>query len=172
MLLVGLPALLSRNGFSLDFTNHLWLVWVQDHAISAQGHPTFFLHTAQQSGGVFDPFFMFYGGTLYAVTGALSALLGHSPRVAYVISILLGVAASYGGLLWLARQLGARTWMAHAPAVAFVGGAYYVTNLYGRGAWPEFVATAAIPLLVASGLSVARSRRPRPLSARCSSRPP
>ena len=156
-----LPALL-RSGFVLDFANHQWLVWVQDHAISASGRPTYFLHTDSVQrcrGGVFDPFFMFYGGTLYAIAGALSVLAGHRPGVAIEATIVLSVAASYGGILWLARQLGVRSWMAHAPAVTFAASAYYVTNLYGRGAWSEFVATSALPLLVASGVRIARSPR-------------
>ena len=167
-LVVVLPALL-RSGFTLDFANHQWLVWVQDHAISASGRPTYFLHTTYfpynpaaghgAGGGVFDPFFMFYGGTLYAFEGALSVLSGHRPGVAIEATIVLSVAASYGGILWLARQLGVRSWMAHAPAVTFVASAYYVTNLYGRGAWSEFVATSALPLVVASGVRIARSPR-------------
>ena len=157
-LVVVLPALL-RSGFTLDFANHQWLVWVQDHAISASGRPTYFLHTDGGGGGVFDPFFMFYGGTLYAIAGALSVLAGHRPGVAFEAIIVLSVAASYGGILWLARQLGVRSWMAHAPALTFVTSAYYVTNLYGRGAWSEFVATSALPLVVASGVRIARSPR-------------
>ena len=153
-----LPALL-RSVFVLDFANHQWLVSVQDHAISASGRPTYFLHTDGGGGGVFDPFFMFYGGTLYAIAGALSVLAGHRPGVAFEAIIVLSVAASYGGILWLARQLCVRSWMAHAPAVTFVASAYYVTNLYGRGAWSEFVATSALPLLVASGVRIARSPR-------------
>ena len=102
---------------------------------------------------------MFYGGTLYAVAGALSVLAGHRPGVAFEATIVLSVAASYGGVLWLARQLGVRSWMAHAPALTFAASAYYVTNLYGRGAWSEFVATSALPLLVASGVRIARSPR-------------
>ena len=147
------------SGFTVDFTNHQWLVWVQDHAISASGRPTYFLHTGGGGGGVFDRFFMFYGGTLYAIAGALSVLAGHRPGVAFEATIVLSVAASYGGILWLARQLGVRSWMAHAPALTFVTSAYYVTNLYGRGAWSEFVATSALPLLVASGVRIARSPR-------------
>ncbi len=156
------PAILSHDGFTYDYTNHLWLVWVQDHAISQQGLPTYFIHTSQPNSGIFDPFFMFYGGTLYAVTGALSVLLGHSPRIAYVLSIGAAAAAAYGALLWLARQLGVRSWMAHAPAVAYVaGGGYFVSNIYGRGAWPEYIAVAAIPLLIASGTYIARAPRLR-----------
>ena len=45
---------------------------------------------------MFDPFFMFYGGTLYAVTGAFSALVGHSPRVAYVASSQIWIANADG----------------------------------------------------------------------------
>ena len=71
--------------------------------------------------------------------------------------LVLSVAAAYGGILWLARQLGVRSWMAHAPALTFAASAYYVTNLYGRGAWWDLVATSALPLMVASGVRIAHS---------------
>jgi uncharacterized membrane protein len=118
-LTVGLPAIATRDGFAYDFTNHLWLVWVQDQAISAHGVPTYFLN-APAAGGVFNPFFEFYGGTLYTLSGALSCVLGHRPILAYVVVISLCIGAAYGGMVWLARQCGARTWRAHAPAVTFV----------------------------------------------------
>ena len=79
--------------------------------------------------------------------------------------VLLAVAAAYAGLVWLARQLGVRSWMAHAPAIAFVTSAYYVTNIYARGAWTEFMATSTIPLLVASACRLARAQRIAPLPA-------
>ncbi|MGI8715311.1 MAG: hypothetical protein ACR2NR_19440 [Solirubrobacteraceae bacterium] len=157
MLLLAGPALLTHNGFIDDYTNHLWLVWVQESAISHHLLPTYFISAPQV--GVFYPVFEFYGGTSYAATGALAALLGDRVVVAYVASIMLAVASAYGGLLWLARQLGVRSWLAHAPAIAFVTSAYYVTNLYGRGAWTEFVATSSIPLLAAGGVRLARAPR-------------
>ncbi len=157
LVVIGGPALFTRNGFSYDFTNHLWLVWVQEQAISHHLAPAYFVDAPKL--GVFYPFFAFYGGTLYAASGALAALLGGHVDVAYVCTILFAIAAAYGGLLWLARQLGARGWMAHAPALTFVASAYYVTNLYGRGAWTEAIATSTIPLLLASGLKLARSER-------------
>jgi hypothetical protein len=157
MLVIGGPALFTRNGFMYDFTNHLWFVFVQEQAISRHLVPTYYLNAPVV--GAFYPFFVFYGGTLYAATGALAALIAGHVTVAYVGASLLAIAAAYGGLLWLARQLGVRSWMAHAPAITFVAGAYYVTNLYGRGAWPEFMATSMIPLLVASGWRVARAPR-------------
>ena len=163
VLVIGGPALFTRDGFSDDFTNHLWLVWVQERAISQHLGPTYFVNAAGL--GVFYPFFVFYGGTLYAATGALGALLAGHVEVAYVGVALLSIAAAYGGLLWLARQLGVRSWMAHAPSITFVASAYYVTNLYGRGAWPEFVATSTIPLLVASSCKLARSPRIEPWPA-------
>jgi hypothetical protein len=154
-LVIGGPALFTRNGFMFDFTNHLWLVYVQDVAISHHLLPTYFISTA--GNGVDYPVFMFYGGTLYALTGAIAAALGDAVVVAYVGVILMAILAAYGGLVWLARQVGARGWAAHAPALAYVTSAYYVTNLYGRGAWPEFVATSTLPLLFASGWRIARS---------------
>ncbi|MGP0053505.1 MAG: hypothetical protein ACLPZR_32335 [Solirubrobacteraceae bacterium] len=163
VVIVGGPALFTNNGFAYDFTNHLWLVWVQEHAISARLAPTYFVNASVV--GVFYPYFVFYGGTLYAATGALGVLLGGRVVVAYVGVILLSVAVAYGGLVWLSRQLGIGSWMAHAPAVTYVASAYYVTNIYGRGAWPEFVATSTIPLLVASGLKLARAPRVEPVPA-------
>ena len=157
MLLVGGPLVFTRNGFGADFTNHLWLAWVQQKAISQHLVPTYFLNA--RINGVFYPFFAFYGGTLYAATGALGVLIGGQIVVAFVAVTLIAIGAAYGGMLWLARQLGARGWMTHAPAITFVASAYYVTNLYGRGAWPEVIATSMIPLVAASALRLARAPR-------------
>ena len=145
VLVIGGPAVFTHNGFAVDFTNHLWLVWVQEAAIAQHATPTYFI--SAPAAGVFYPFFAFYGGTLYAATGAVAALLGGRVVVAFLAVTLLGVAAAYGGLVWLSRQLGVRSWAAHAPAIAYVFSAYYVTNLYGRGAWTEFMATSTIPLV-------------------------
>lgn len=158
-LVVAGPALFTRNGFGLDFTNHLWLSWVQQQAISAHGAPTYFVSASPV--GIDYPVFIFYGGSLYALTGALGALFFGHIIVAFVAVCTIAVAAAYGGMLWLARQLGARTWAAHAPAITFCASAYYVTNLYARGAWPEFVATSMVPLLLASGWWLMRAARLR-----------
>lgn len=113
---------------------------------------------------MFFPMFLFYGGTLYAAVGALAAIAGHA-RAAFFVSTALAVIAAYGGLLWLSRQLGARSWRAHAPSIAFVASAYYITNMWGRGDWPELMATSMVPLLVASAWRVARAPRIEPLPA-------
>jgi hypothetical protein len=156
ILLIASPLLFTSDGFVADFTNAIWLVGRQQHLIAAHLHPTLFLQT--QQGGVFDPIFAFYGGTLFALTGALAAVLGGSTILAFEVVTLAAIAAAYGGLLWLARQLGVRGAMAHAPALVFVTSAYYVTNLYGRGAWSEFIAVSAFPLVLAASLRLVRGR--------------
>ncbi len=153
-LVVGGPALFTHNGFGFDYTNHMWMVWVQEQAISQHLLPTYFINTP--STGIFYPLYMFYGGTLYALTGALGVLIGGRPAVAFNGVSVLSIMSAYGGMVWLARQFGVRSWLAHAPALTFVAGAYYVTNLYGRGAWTEFVATSMLPLVAASGLALLR----------------
>lgn len=153
ILLVASPLLLTRDGFAPDFTNELWLSSYQQHAISAHLHPTLYLQTQQV---VFQPLFAFYGGTLFAITGGLGALLGGSTVLAFEIMTVAAIAAAYGGLFWLARQLGVRGVAAHAPAIVFVTSAYYITDLYGRGAWPELLATSMLPLVIASALRVVR----------------
>lgn len=50
--IIGLPALLARDGFMYDYTNHLWLVFVQGRAIALHGLPTYFLNAPGAGGGV------------------------------------------------------------------------------------------------------------------------
>jgi hypothetical protein len=156
VLLIASPLLFTSDGFFPDFTNSIWMADYQRHAITAYLHPTLFLHTQQS--GVFEPQFAFYGGTLFAVTGALAAALGGSTIAAFEILTVAAIAAAYGGIFWLARQLGVKGLLAHAPAIVFVTSAYYVTNLYGRGAWAEFMAVSALPLVLAASLRLARGR--------------
>ena len=107
---------------------------------------------------MFYPIFAFYGGTLFALTGALAVVLGGSTILAFEVVTLAAIAAAYGGLFWLARQLGVKGLLAHAPAIVFVTSAYYVTNLYGRGAWEEFIAVSMLPLVLAASLRLVRGR--------------
>jgi hypothetical protein len=156
VLLIASPLLFTSDGFAPDFTNGIWFAGYQEHAIAAHLHPTLFLQTQQN--GVFYPLFAFYGGTLFALTGALAVVLGGSTILAFEAVTLAAIAAAYGGLFWLARQLGVKGLLAHAPAIVFVTSAYYVTNLYGRGAWAEFMAVSALPLLLAASLRLVRGR--------------
>ncbi len=148
-LFVVSPALFTPWGFGPDYTNHLWLVWQQSSAISHTGHPTLYL---QSTKGIFEPFYAFYGGTLYAATGTIAAIFGNHAYWAYIGSIAGSVVIAYGGTWWLSRQLGLSRWAAHLPAFVVVTAAYYLTDLYARGAWPEFVALSAVPLLVAAAV--------------------
>jgi hypothetical protein len=160
VLLVAAPMLFTRSGFGLDFTNHLWLNWVEGTGLSRAAHPSYFLNA--NGIGVFYPIFAFYGGTLYTVVGGISDLLGNQPIAAYVGFTTLAIAASYGGMLWLGRELGLHGRTIHAPALTVVTSAYYITDLYGRGAWPEFIAVAVIAPLLASGVHLARAQEWRP----------
>ncbi len=156
VLLIASPLLFTSDGFAPDFTNDIWLAGYQQHAIAAHLHPTLFMQT--QRNGVFYPLFAFYGGTLFALTGAIAVVLGGSTILAFEAVTVAAIAAAYGGLFWLARQLGVRGVMAHAPAIVFVTSAYYVTNLYGRGAWAEFMAVSMLPLVFAASLRLVRGR--------------
>jgi hypothetical protein len=155
---VAAPMVVRANE-PLDFVNHLWLTWVAGKALVAAGHPAYFINTTTE--GVFNPFFAFYGGTLYNLTGAVSELTGH-PYLAYVVVTVLAIAAAYVGTLALARQFGLRGLIAHAPALTVITSAYFITNLYGRGAWTEFMAVAALPTLAASAVNLVRSPAWRP----------
>jgi hypothetical protein len=147
--LVMAPMVLTRDGFGPDWTNHLWLVWEQQQAIAAMHRPSLFLSADPL--GVLYPHFGYYGATAYGATAALAWLLGGKTVVAYCVSWLAGFAMAAAGWAWLSAQLGLRGVARHVPGLIWVTAAYTLTNAYARGAWGEFLATSAMPL-VAAGL--------------------
>ena len=150
------PMLFTSAGMAQDWVNHLWYIWRQSVMIGRDHQPSLFLN---DGGSVFYPLYAFYGGTIYALAGALTVLLGNAPVKAYVASYLIGLAAAYGGWYWLARMAGLGRLAAQAPGLLFVSSGYYLTLIYARGDWPEFIAVSTLPLLVASAVSVLRAER-------------
>jgi uncharacterized membrane protein len=142
-----LPMALNWSPFSVDWANHLYLLATMEHSLRTLGHPSFFIHSAEA--GLYYPIFAFYGGTVYSLGGLLGIVLG-SPTRAYMASYGIAFAMTYGGMYWIARLTGLRGLLAHVPAVVAITGAYYLTDAYARGAWPELMAISAIPPLVAS----------------------
>jgi hypothetical protein len=152
----------SDATFNEDWLNHLWYVWHQSLAIRANDLPSLFLN---YSHGIFYPIYAFYGGTIYALTGALSLALGNAPLDAYVLTYLLGFIAAYSGWYWMSRMFGVGRWLAHVPGIVFVTSASYLMIVYALGDWPEFLAVSIMPLMIASGVAVIRAEHLRPLPA-------
>jgi hypothetical protein len=140
-----------------DWDTQFWLIEQAAEGLRHHHHPSFFVSSDQS---VFYPMFAFYGGTLFGLGGAMALLLGSSIH-AYVLGYVLALCAAYGGWYWLGRQLGLGWWVAHLPAVLFVTSPCYLTLLYGRGDWPEFVGVSMMSLLIASAVSVLRADRLR-----------
>ena len=152
------PMVLTARTFGIDWSGHLWLVSMQARNIEALGHPSLFI----QSGlGAFYAWFAFYGATLYSLAGGLSVLSGGHTTVAYVACCALAFTMSYGGFWWIASQAGIDGWRAHVVPLLFVTSAYFLTDAYARGAWPETMAVSTIPLVAASGSSLLRGKRLR-----------
>ncbi len=160
-IVVSAPMLLTRSGFADDFTNSMWMVLAAGRGFVQAGHPSFFVNTATL--GVFYPLFAFYGGPLYTYTGVASELLGGNAEVVFIAATMFAIFALYGSILWLGREFGLCGLAAHAPALTVITSAYYITDLYGRGAWTEFMVTAAFGPLVASGVHLVRAAKWRML---------
>jgi hypothetical protein len=154
------PLLFTYSGFGdhSDWMHDLWLVWHQSLSIQSSQAPSFFLNTSYS---VFNPTYAFYGGTLYALTGALSLVLGGAPVAAYVLTYLLDFAAAFGGWYWLARMAGVGRWLATVPSLIYITSAYYMLVIYVQGDWPESTGISMLPLMAAAGLSVMRADRLR-----------
>lgn len=150
------PLFFSSSYFAGDWIAQVWFMWKQSLTIQAGHLPSLFLNYPH---GVFYPQYAFYGGTLYALTGVLSLALGNAPIEAYALTYVLAFAAAYGGWYWIARLSGLGRWWGQVPGLVFITSSYYLTLVYGRGDWPEFVGVSMIPLMIAAGLSVLRSHR-------------
>jgi hypothetical protein len=150
------PMLFTHRSFGVDWGGHLWLVYAQMENVNQLGHPSYFI---QSTLGAFYPWFAFYGGTLYGGVGVVAALLGSHVTPVYVASYALGLALALGGMTWPSRQAGLRGWAAAVPGVVYVTSAYYVTNVYARGAWPETIAISALPVVIAGAVAIIRSPR-------------
>jgi hypothetical protein len=159
VLLVLLTWPLITHGSRLrgDAITDAWFIAHQADALRQSYHPSYFIHSAT---GIFYGAFAFYGGTLLAFAGAISLIVG-SAMAAQAIVYILALAAAYGGWFWLARLAGLGFWPAHAPALLFVTAPYVVSNVAGRQDLAESVATAVIPLLLASVISILRADRLR-----------
>lgn len=148
------PMVFTGSTFGSDWSSHLWLIQMQADNIRSLGHPSLFF----QSGlGGFEPWYAFYGGTLYSLAAAAAVVSGGHTLATYVLSWALTMAMVFGGFTWIARQCGLRGWVAYAAGFFFVTSAYYMTDVYARGAWAETVATSSIPLLAAAGIALFRA---------------
>jgi hypothetical protein len=150
------PMLFTSSSFGGDWLHHLWFIWHQSLSIRANHVPSLFLDTPFS---VYYPQYAFYGGTIYALTGALALVPGSSPATAYVFTYVVGLMVAYGGWYWIGHMAGLGRWLAHAPGLVFVTSASYLTLIYGRGDWPEFLGISMIPLMIAAGASIMTASR-------------
>ncbi len=150
-----LPMLVTRRSFGADWTLHLWLLRQQQLNIHTMLHPGLFVSVT--GFGAFYPLFSFVGSGLYTVGGFLAIALGGRPLLAYKLLNLVGLCLGFGGMTWLALQLGVRGWRAQVPGVAFVTGFYFLDTMMGRGDFGEFMALASIPFLIAGGFALLTS---------------
>ena len=145
------PMLLTKSGMAQDWSHHLWFLWRQSVTIGHDHEPSLFLN---DGGSIFYPLYGMYGGTIYSIFGGLAAVLGGAPLVAYITSYVLGFTSAYFGWYSIGRLVGLGRWQAQVPGLLFVTSGYYLTLVYARGDWPEFLAVSSIPLLAASAIRV------------------
>ena len=152
------PILLTDRTFASDWGNHMWLIQMQGQNISALHEPSIYL---QSTLGAFYPYYAFYGGTFYAVTGLVSDLF--DAEFAVLVAYAGAIAANYLGWTWMARQAGVTGWRQQLPGLIATTAPFWVTNLYGRGGIPEAIGTSMLPLVAAAGISLVRQPRVSPL---------
>src|SRR6187402_598404 len=150
------PILFTDRTFASDWGNHYWLIYMQGQSIGALGEPSIYL---QSTIGAFYPYYAFYGGTFYAVTGFISHVF--DTDLAVLVATAGAILANYLGWTWMARQAGVTGWRMQLPGLIAATAPLAVSNLYGRGGIPELVGTSMLPLVAAAGISLVREPRLR-----------
>src|SRR3954471_6930230 len=150
------PILLTDRTFATDWGNHYWLIYMQGLDLASLHEPSIYL---QSTLGAFYPYYAFYGGTFYAVSGLVAKVF--SPEVAVLLAYAGAIGANYLGWTWIARMAGVGGWRSQLPGLIAVTAPLAVSNLYGRGGIPEVVATSMLPLVAASAISLLREPRMR-----------
>lgn len=150
------PILFTDRSFASDWGNHYWLVYMQGFEIGSLHEPSIYL---QSNLGAFYPYYAFYGGTFYAVSGFLANVF--DTELAVLLAYAGAIAANYLGWTWMARQAGVSGWRSQLPGLVAVTAPLAVSNLYGRGGIPEVVGTSMLPLVAAAGISLVREPRLR-----------
>jgi hypothetical protein len=140
--LLALPFVLHQNSW-WEWNTALWLLERQTAHVSAHGVPTFFVHTEIAA---FNPFYVFYAGFLFSVLAYPATVLGAWPVFAAVS--VGALVAGYLGIWWTARNLGLSRRLAILPGLVFATTPYLLADLYGRGAWAEFVAVNAAAVML------------------------
>jgi hypothetical protein len=140
--LLALPFVLHQNSW-WEWNTALWLLERQTAHVSAHGVPTLFVHTETAA---FNPFFVFYAGFLFSVLAYPAAVFGAWPVFAGVS--VGALVAGYLGIWWTARNLGLSQRLAILPGLVFATTPYLLADLYGRGAWAEFVAVNAAAVML------------------------
>ena len=151
-----LPIPFTDHSFASDWGNHYWLIYMQGLDIRALSEPSIYL---QSTLGAFYPYYAFYGGTFYAVTGLLTDLF--DAEIAVILAYLGAMGAAYLGWTWIARMAGVRGWRAQLPGLIAATAPLAVSNLFGRGGIPEMVGTSMLPLIAAAGIALVREPRLR-----------
>jgi hypothetical protein len=146
------PIALTDRPFWVDASNQLWLIAQRQQILG--GWTSYFVSSDRT--GLFFPVFAFYGGTVYSAFGSLAAWLGDRILLVDALSWLLAFVMAYGGLTWISHQVGLRGWRTQVAGLVYVSSAYYLTNVYGRGAWTETIATSALPMVAAAGVWLVR----------------
>jgi hypothetical protein len=146
------PLVARRGVFCCDWANSLWLLQAAPRLGS--------LYVHNRHLGLSYPVYAFYGGPLYELANLMSRLIGGHPVAVYIGMWSAGIGADYACAYGFSRRVGLRRAQAHLPAIALVTAPYFLTNIYGRGAFSEFTATAAIPVVLYSAFLVLTAERP------------
>jgi len=125
-----------------------WLLVVQHDTVRSSGLPSFFIQSRFTD--LYYPNQVFYGGYGLAVLAYLSVVV--TPWIAFLGSMVAAAFGAFVGLYWTTKGLGVSPPLAAALASAGVAAPYYLTDVYGRGAWAEFVAVSMVSLLLGSAV--------------------
>jgi hypothetical protein len=145
LLFLTLPFAFRETAWS-EWANPYWFLVEQTNQVRRFGFPTFFLHS--DVSGTAYPNHVFYAGFTIAVMSYLAAIF--TPWVIFVFSIFVGFSVSWMGFYWVTVHFSKDKFISRSVAFVAITSPYFVTNIYGRGAWAEFLGCSFGIFLVGS----------------------
>jgi hypothetical protein len=149
-----------RDGFALDWVNHLWVISYFGDYYRAHGCMPSVLTTPQLAG---EPMPIFYGYLFYPLLGWLSACVG--PHAAVRLAVVGSLGLQFVLVRSVLRSLGCARGLALVCACLVAWATYPLTNLYNRSALTEFFAGAWLTCAACCWFLFWRAGMSRPLWA-------
>ncbi len=138
--------------FFIDWVNHKWLAGFDGEYLRHHGTVPITMSTTREAG---IPYPIFYGTLFYPALALFTSWL--SPDLVIRLAVIVVTWLEFRCVSQALLRYDVSPWLARGVACIVIWATYPLTNLYHRGAIPEYVATALLTCIVATWFAMLRA---------------